>query len=97
MAQRTDIELAELATELKDWAARVDPDTVEVESTEDLRAIADAADAARAAHAALVEAVAIARGRGRSWNRIAVPLGVSRQAARERFSRITEGAGPEGD
>src|SRR5262249_2901362 len=32
------------------------------------------------------ERVALARARGRSWNRIAVALGVSRQAARHRFA-----------
>lgn len=32
-------------------------------------------------------AVEVARARGRSWNHIAVALGVSRQAARQRFAR----------
>ena len=36
----------------------------------------------------LVEAVKRARAHGRSWNRIAVALGVSRQAARQRFGHI---------
>jgi len=73
MARRTDAELTELATELDDWADRVDPDTVKVDYTDDLRAVADAADAVQAANARLVEAVAIARAHGRSWNRIAIP------------------------
>jgi hypothetical protein len=34
----------------------------------------------------VAERVAAARARGRSWNRIAVALGVSRQAARHRFA-----------
>ncbi|MGA2007216.1 MAG: sigma-70 family RNA polymerase sigma factor, partial [Solirubrobacteraceae bacterium] len=33
----------------------------------------------------LRDAVTAARNAGRSWNRIAVALGVSRQAARQRF------------
>jgi hypothetical protein len=32
------------------------------------------------------EAVEVARAHGRSWNQIAVALGVSRQAARQRFA-----------
>jgi hypothetical protein len=34
----------------------------------------------------LREAVEVARAHGRSWNQIAVALGVSRQAARQRFA-----------
>jgi hypothetical protein len=34
----------------------------------------------------MVERVAIARAHGRSWNQIAVALGVTRQAARQRFA-----------
>jgi hypothetical protein len=36
--------------------------------------------------ARLREAVHLARAHGRSWNQIAVALGVSRQAARQRFA-----------
>jgi hypothetical protein len=45
-----------------------------------------AADATRADEARLTEAVQIARAHGKSWNQIAVALGVSRQAARRRFA-----------
>lgn len=51
----------------------------------DLRAIAEAAERARRDEALLTERVALARAHGRSWNRIAAALGVSRQAARQRF------------
>ena len=61
-----------------------------VEDTTDLRAIADAAIAVEAAKALVRERVAIARAHGRSWTRIAAPLGVSRQAARERFSAAAD-------
>ena len=53
------------------------------------RAVAAAASAMRADEARLREAVQIARGRGHSWNRIAVVLGVSRQAARQRYAEKT--------
>jgi hypothetical protein len=42
----------------------------------------------------VVERVAIARAHGRSWNQIAVVLGVSRQAARQRFiGKLPSGPG----
>jgi hypothetical protein len=79
-----DIERA--AQRFEQLADQLDPGTVEPERIEDLRAIAEAADAARADEARLREAVQVARARGRSWNQIAVALGVSRQAARQRFA-----------
>lgn len=58
----------------------------DLEHTDDLRDVAEAADAVTADQARLQEAVAVARARGRSWNHIALALGVSRQAARQRFT-----------
>ena len=49
-------------------------------------AVAEAAEQGRRDEALVTERVAAARARGRSWNRIAVALGVSRQAARHRFA-----------
>ncbi len=57
-----------------------------MDDTADLRAIADAVDAVNAANAHLREFVMLARANGRSWGEIGIALGVSRQAARERFS-----------
>lgn len=74
---------AELFTELAD---ELDPDTATVERTDDLRAIATAVDTVRTDEARLTEVVELARAHGRSWNEIAVALGVSRQAARQRFA-----------
>jgi len=82
----TDAELAEAADRLERDLDTLDPSTVEVDDTSDLRAIADAVAAVHAAEALVYERVEIARVHGRSWNRIALPLGVSRQAARERFA-----------
>lgn len=59
--------------------------TFEMHDVSDLRAVADAAAAVEAANAILRERVQIARAHGHSWNRLAIPLGVSRQAARQRF------------
>jgi len=71
---------------LEQLADELDPESADVERTDDLREIAAVSTAMRADEARLVEAVETARGRGRSWNQIAVALGVSRQAARQRFS-----------
>jgi hypothetical protein len=57
-----------------------------VQPIPDVRAIADAVDAGGLADARVGEAIALARARGRSWGQIALALGVSRQAARERFA-----------
>jgi hypothetical protein len=53
--------------------------------TSDLRQISEAAEAIGAAREALGAAVAAARAGGRSWGQIGMVLGVSKQAARERF------------
>lgn len=74
----------ELAIRFEQWAARLDRE--DFEDAADLRAIAHAVDAIRAGEARLLEAVGVARLlRGRSWGEIGIALGVSRQAARERF------------
>jgi len=84
--QRTDEQIEQAVERFQDWADSLDPDTAEVTDASDLRAVAQATDALRADEARLREAVEIARAHGRSWNRIAVALGVSRQAARQRFA-----------
>ncbi len=96
MTNKTDEEWAQIA---EDTLAEIDatPDEeirARMVATPELRAVADAADAVAAAEARLREAVQIARGRGWSWNRIAVPLGTSRQAARIRFSHSGTPAPP---
>lgn len=79
-------EIEQAARRFEQLAADLDPATATVEHTPDLRGIAIAAEAARADEARLREAVQVARAHGRSWNQIAMALGVSRQAARQRFS-----------
>jgi hypothetical protein len=54
--------------------------------TTDLRELAEAVDQVRAGEARVRELVERARANGRSWGRIGIALGVSRQAARERFA-----------
>ena len=67
-------------------AEAFDPSDVPMDDTTDLRAVAEAVDRVRAGEARVRELVALARANGRSWGEIGIALGVSRQAARERFS-----------
>jgi hypothetical protein len=84
---KTDTEWARIAEEtLSEIEATPDEEiAARIVATPELREVADAADAMAAAEARLREAVALARASGWSWNRIAVSLGTSRQAARQRF------------
>jgi hypothetical protein len=88
MTRHTDKEIEQAASRFEQLADSLDPGTAQVEGTDNLREIATAAEAARADDARLREAVVLARARGRSWNHIAIALGlgVSRQAARQRFA-----------
>lgn len=66
-------------------AEEFDPSDVLMDDTTDLRAIAETTDSVRAGEARVRELVALARANGRSWGEIGIALGVTRQAARERF------------
>ncbi|HEY3970378.1 MAG TPA: hypothetical protein VGL79_03160 [Solirubrobacteraceae bacterium] len=86
MTRHTDKEIEQAVGRFERLAEALDPETATVEDTDDLRAIATAAEAVRADDARLHEAVLLARAHGRSWNHIALALGVTRQAARQRFT-----------
>jgi len=86
MPRHTDIEIEQAADRFERLADSLDPRTAKVEELDDLKAVAAAADAVRTEDARLRIAVSQARAHGRSWNHIALALGVSRQAARQRFS-----------
>lgn len=62
-----------------------DTDLATMDYTDDLRMIAEHADELARMQARLTEAIQVARARGRSWTEIALRLGVSRQAARQRY------------
>jgi hypothetical protein len=83
--KHTDEQIEEAARRFEALTDELDLETAEVEDLADVRAIAEAAERARRDEALLTERVALARAHGRSWNRIAAALGVSRQAARQRF------------
>lgn len=88
--RHTDEEIERAAERFEQLAETLDPETATVLSTADLRGIAVAVRAVREDEARLQGAVQAARANGRSWNQIAVALGVSRQAARQRFSDKVE-------
>jgi hypothetical protein len=71
--------------ETQEWLDQLDPATTPAEDISDLADIARAVDARDAAEDLIAEPVQRARARGRSWARIAVALGVSRQSAHERY------------
>ncbi len=84
--RHTDDEIEQAALRFERLADGLDPATAEVADTNDLQQVAAVSEAIRADEARLRKAVEAARARGRSWNQIAVALGVSRQAARQRFT-----------
>jgi len=82
----TDHQIDRAAQRFERLADDLDPEQAQVDDTTDLQTIAVAAEMARSDEARLRDAVEVARAQGRSWNHIAVALGVSRQAARQRFA-----------
>jgi DNA-directed RNA polymerase specialized sigma24 family protein len=91
MTRHTDKEIEKAARRFEQLADSLDPASAQVEDTDDLREIATAAETVRTDDARLREAVLLARAHGRSWNHIALALGVSRQAARQRFASKAKG------
>ena len=84
--RHTDEEIDRAAARFEQLAEELEPETAKVLVTDDLRGVAEAAQTVRTDEARLREAVELARTHDRSWNQIAVALGVSRQAARQRFA-----------
>lgn len=82
---RTREQLEQAAADAEAWLDSLDPAETPAEDPRDLRriglALADVAKAERD----LADAVADARRNGRSWGEIALVLGVSKQAARQRY------------
>ncbi|MDA8300544.1 MAG: sigma-70 family RNA polymerase sigma factor [Actinomycetota bacterium] len=85
--KHTDEEIERAAERYRLLTDALDSEVTQADDLSDLQAVATAAETTRQDEARLREAVEVARAHGRSWNHIAVALGVSRQAARQRFSR----------
>jgi len=84
--RQTDDEIEQAARRFERLADDLDPEAADLDRTDDLSNVAAVSEAIRADEARLKEAVETARANGRSWNQIAVALGVTRQAARQRFA-----------
>jgi hypothetical protein len=80
-------ELEQAAADAGAWLDSLDTAATEAEDPADLRAIAKAVRDSAEAEARSRQAVAAARANGRSWARVGMALGVSRQAARERYGQ----------
>lgn len=82
---RTQAQLEQAAAEAEAWLDSLDPAAEPADDIRDLRAITAAVDAIAEDEARLTEAVTTARRKGRSWGMIARALGVSKQAAQQRY------------
>ncbi|MEM1332685.1 MAG: hypothetical protein AAGG08_04425 [Actinomycetota bacterium] len=79
---------AERVAALEAWAERVDSQDLVPADTDALRAIAELAEQRNGVDAAIIEAVRSARAADRSWSEIGAMLGVSKQAAQRKYSKI---------
>jgi len=84
---RTREQLEKAFADTEAWLDGLDPKALGSPESDgaDLRAIGEALRAVAASDLGLAEQVATARANGRTWTQIAAVLGVSKQAARERF------------
>lgn len=87
MARRTIDELQRGAAETEAWLDSLDPDEVPAKDARALRRIGEAVMRRAAVEAEIAQAVADAREQGHSWGMIALALGTSRQAARQRYGQ----------
>ncbi|MGY1709096.1 hypothetical protein ACI8AC_06250 [Geodermatophilus sp. SYSU D00758] len=74
-------------TAAEQWLDELDPATTQSRDTTHFRRILAASKAVSAAEEELRKAVADARQAGDSWAMVGAALGISRQAAQQRFSR----------
>jgi hypothetical protein len=86
---RTRQQLQKALADTEAWLDQLDPEAVASSEAgaEDLRAIGEALHAVAASDLRLADQVAKARANGRTWTQIGAVLGVSKQAARERFGQ----------
>lgn len=85
---KTDIDAIAARTEA--WLDQLDPTTTTATDASDLRRIGLAVIDAENANTEIAAGVQAARLNGRSWAEIALVLGVSRQAAQQRFGETAK-------
>jgi hypothetical protein len=91
MPKQDDIEAQ--AAKAADRFEALDVDALEWRDATELREVAVADEGIRLAKQRLRDAVEAARAKGVSWTAIGGMLGISRQAARERFTRPSTSSG----
>ncbi len=84
---RTREQLQKALADTGAWLESLDPQALASLASDaaDLRAIGEAAHDVATSNLGLADQVAKARANGRTWTQIAAALGVTKQAARERF------------
>lgn len=87
---RTRQELERAAADAEAWLDSLDPETAPAEDPVDLRQIGLALAELVKQQKRLDDAVIAARRNGRSWGQIGLVLGISKQAARERFGQLVD-------
>ena len=70
------------------WADKAEQGDLVIADTESLRAIAELTEQRGELDAALIEAIRSARRSDRSWSEIGAMLGVSKQAAQRKYSKV---------
>jgi hypothetical protein len=76
------------AEALEKWADKVDSADLKVADTEALRSIAELAEQRNEVDEDLTQAVCSARRAKRSWSEIGAMLGVSKQAAQQKYAKV---------
>jgi hypothetical protein len=85
---RTRQELEQAAADAEAWLDSLDPEATPAEDTSDLREIGLLLGKQVSLQKQLEDAVVAARHNGRSWSEIGLVLGISKQAARERYGQL---------
>jgi len=76
------------AEALEKWADEVDSADLKVADTEALRSIAELAEQRNEVDEGLTQAVRSARRAKHSWSEIGAMLGVSKQAAQQKYAKV---------
>ena len=82
--------LAEYTEAFEEWAEKVDADDLREADTASLRLIADLVGRRLAVDDELAAAVRAARRDGRSWSAIGAMLGMSKQAAQQKYGQSAQ-------
>lgn len=85
---RARLERATAEAEAEAWLDSLDPKTTPADRIEDLRAVASAGERVATAEKDVAAAVVKARKNGRSWAMIGRSLGISAQAAHQRYGTV---------